>query len=548
MSFTFKTNPAFRITLTYLLIGVVWILFSDWMVYQVPGRNLRVELHTLKGWLFVGLSAVLMYYLTHKHLEQLARGHRTLSASEERLDLALTVSRMGVWEWDLITDRVDWSSECYEIVGLPDFDGSFESFSRLLHPEDAGHVVATVQQALEQRSEYADEFRIIHPVSGEVRWLSNRGRARYGDDGTPLVLLGTVQDVTGRKRDEQALTLSEARYRAVVEDQTEVITRFLHDGTLAFVNDVYCRLFGKTREELIGSRWQPEAVAADIPLIEERLHSLAPDNPVVVIENRVLAASGDVRWMQFVNRGFFDREGTLIETQSVGRDITDMKLAKESLRLYARRLVEIDEELRRTLAAELHDEIGRDLTALGISVAIIEGSLPERENKKISERLDDMRSMLESVSRTIRGMMAELRPPVLDDYGLPAALRWYCDVFALRAGLAVELEIADDFPRLAPAKELALFRIAQEALGNVSKHAHAKTVRVSLERAGVAVQMAVGDDGSGIDPGTVVNHQEQTHWGLTIMRERAQAIGGTLEIDTASGRGTTITVQLKEGT
>ena len=548
MSFRFKTNPAFRITLTYLLIGVVWILFSEWMVYQVPDRNLRMELHTLDGWLIVGLSAALMYYLTHKHLEQLARAHRTLSISEERLNLALTASRMGVWEWDLVTDRVIWSSECYEIVGLPDFDGSFESFARLLHPADAEHVVATVQQALEQRSEYTDEFRIIRPGSEEVRWLSNHGRARYDKDGTPLVLCGTVHDVTGRKRIEQALMVSEARYRAVVEDQTEVISRYLPDGTFTFVNDVYCRLFGTPGEELIGSRWQPVAMAADIPLIEERLRSLAPDNPVVVIESRVRVASGDVRWMQFVNRGYFDHEGKLVETQSVGRDITDRKLAEESLRLYARRLVEIDEELRRTLAAELHDEIGRDLTALGISVAIIEGSLLEGENKKMSERLEDMRSMLESVSRTIRGMMSELRPPVLDDYGLPAALRWYCDVFALRTGLAVELEIADDFPRLAPTQELALFRIAQEALGNVSKHAHARTVRVSLERTGVAVQMAVGDDGSGMDTGTVVNNQEQTHWGLTIMRERAQAIGGTLEIDTASGRGTTITVQLKEGT
>lgn len=547
MSFTFKTNTAFRIIFAYLLIGVAWILFSDWMVYQVLDRDVRMQLHTLKGWLFVGFSAALIYFLTNKHLDQLACAHRTLFASEERLNLALTVSRMGVWEWDLITDHVVWSSECYEVVGLADFDGSFESFARLLHPEDAEHVITMVQQALTQRSEYADEFRIIRPDSGEVRWLCNHGRARYDEDGTPLALFGTVQDVTARKRIEQALLESEARYRAVVEDQTEVITRCLPDGTFTFVNDVYCRLFGTSRDELIGRSWQPVAVADDIPMIEEQLRSLAPDNPVVVIENRVLVASGNVRWMQFVNRGYFDHDGKLIETQSVGRDITDRKLAEESLRLYARRLVEIDEELRRTLAAELHDEIGRDLTALGISAAIIEGSLPDGGNRKLSERLKDMRSMLESVSRTIQGMMAELRPPVLDDYGLPAALRWYCDLFALRMGLAVELDIADDFPRLAPAKELALFRIAQEALGNVSKHANAKTVRVSLERTGVVVQMAVGDDGCGMDPDKVVDQHEHTHWGLTIMRERAQAIGGNLEIGTASGRGTTITVILKEG-
>lgn len=131
---------------------------------------------------------------------------------------------------------------------------------------------------------------------------------------------------------ETALRQSEERYRAVVEDQTEIISRFTADGTFTFVNEVFCRFFGKTSEELVGSKWQPIPVADDLPVIKERLGSMSPANPVVVIENRVYSGRGEVRWMQFVNRGFYDAAGRLSEIQAVGRDVTERKQTQDVLR------------------------------------------------------------------------------------------------------------------------------------------------------------------------------------------------------------------------
>ena len=154
---------------------------------------------------------------------------------------------------------------------------------------------------------------------------------------TNIQLQETIADLTEHKelleerinertadlaRSTVLLSESEERYRTVVEDQTEVICRILADGTFIFVNDVYCRVFEKTKEELIGSTWQPNAYPDDLPIIEEKLRTMSPSNPVVVIENRVFSGSGDILWMQFVNRGFYDKEGRLVETQAVGRDIT----------------------------------------------------------------------------------------------------------------------------------------------------------------------------------------------------------------------------------
>jgi PAS domain S-box-containing protein len=120
-------------------------------------------------------------------------------------------------------------------------------------------------------------------------------------------------------------------HRTVVEDLTETICRFLPEGTITYVNEVCCRFFGKTREELIGRPWQHFVVAGDMPSIESRLRMLTPKNPVVVIENRVHEGRGKVRWMQFVNRGFFDECGALLEMQSVGRDITERVMVEQRL-------------------------------------------------------------------------------------------------------------------------------------------------------------------------------------------------------------------------
>lgn len=147
-----------------------------------------------------------------------------------------------------------------------------------------------------------------------------------------------VSDITAIKEAELALRSSEERYRSVVEDQTEVISRIRADGTLIFVNDVYCRLFGKTKSEFVGRRWHPVVHPDDIPDVEAQLRKLSPQHPIATIENRVYWDNGELHWMQFVNRGFFDAAGQLIEIQSVGRDITARKQAEVQLRISEERL------------------------------------------------------------------------------------------------------------------------------------------------------------------------------------------------------------------
>jgi len=140
-----------------------------------------------------------------------------------------------------------------------------------------------------------------------------------------------INDITERKRAEKALLESEERYRKVVEDQTEIICRFYPDNTYSMVNNVFASFFGKSKEELIGRKWFPDAHPDDVEMINSKLATMSPSNPVVVIENRALSGNRNFHWMQFVNRGFYDQAGNLQEIQSVGRDITERKRAEEAL-------------------------------------------------------------------------------------------------------------------------------------------------------------------------------------------------------------------------
>ncbi|MGD0251550.1 MAG: PAS domain S-box protein [Verrucomicrobiota bacterium] len=140
------------------------------------------------------------------------------------------------------------------------------------------------------------------------------------------------QEAAERKRAQEALRNSDEQHRAVLENQTEIISRFKAGHTYTFVNDVFCQFFGKTRQELLGSKWRPEVLPEDLQLVEQKVNSLSPANPVVLIENRVRSGSGEMRWLLFSNRAFFDEQNRLVEVQSVGRDITERKQVEEALR------------------------------------------------------------------------------------------------------------------------------------------------------------------------------------------------------------------------
>jgi PAS domain S-box-containing protein len=216
----------------------------------------------------------------------------------------------------------------------------------------------------------------------------------------------------------------------------------------------------------------------------------------------------------------------------------DLRQSQERLQALSRQLVDAQEIASRELARELHDRVGQNLTALNLTMTRLLDEVSLSQTPRLAGPLKDSLRLVSETMGHVRDVMAELRPPVLEDYGIAAALRWYGGQFARRAVVDVVVK-ADGDDRWSPETETALFRIAQEALTNVARHASAANVIVELGRADGQLTLVVSDDGAGFD---VKAPACAGCWGLVTMRERAESIGGRLTVVSAPGRGTRVEV------
>lgn len=360
-----------------------------------------------------------------------------------------------------------------------------------------------------------------------------------------------VNDISELKEIERQLRETKERYQAVLEAQTEAISRLAADGTYLYVNPVYCRFFGKTPEELLGQRWYPVAHPDDLQRVELSLATLSPENPVVTVENRVHSASGAVHWMQFVNRGFFAADGQLCEIQSVGRDVTERRQVELALqeanerleqRVLARtaelkqmavEMTRAEERERRAIARDLHDDLGQLLHVARLKFDALARLCKDGERLALCRQLD---IFLADASSRVRSLTGQLAPPVLDQFGLLPALYW----LAAEMGEAYELDVrisagGATCQRVEPLQASILFRCVRELLINVARHAAVGIARVELVETVAALEIVVEDHGRGCEPDALVS--ADARFGLSSIRERMHYMDGSLSVDSAPGRG-----------
>jgi signal transduction histidine kinase len=233
------------------------------------------------------------------------------------------------------------------------------------------------------------------------------------------------------------------------------------------------------------------------------------------------------------------RHRALAMANDMTRDLQD---SNRQLQILSRQLVDVQEAERRHFSRELHDQIGQNLTALSINIDILKSELPEDGGADRVKRLDQLADLVESTNTAIENVMADLRPPMLDDYGLLPALQWYGEEFSKRSGIEVEVEGDESMRRLAPGTEIAMFRIAQEALNNIAKHARASAVTIGLHAADGHCELSVADNGVGVAAARAGSQRRRPGMGMLSMRERTQAIDGRFEFETAPGGGSRVVV------
>ena len=382
---------------------------------------------------------------------------------------------------------------------------------------------------------------IVHPRF-TVRHISIK--AFKVQDGMGQV----VTDITQRVEAERKLKENEERLRSFMESATDTFNIWDSNLDLVYTPEKGIKEYfppGTKKEDILGKNL--------LEIVPDLKNTNRYDEYLKVIETGEPFFAEDV-----IPSAMFGHRHISIKAFKSGNDmgqvITDttrQKQADEQLRSYAERiramakqLSEVEESQRRTIARELHDNVGQNLTVLGINFSRAKTQMDKAKIEEVQSILDDSQHLLEQTTESIRNVMADLRPPVLEEYGLLAALRWYGNLFSLRNQISTTVQGEEPAPRLGIDVEIVLFRIAQEALTNIAKHAKASNVTMNFDIKDGRQRLVITDDGVGFDTGELSKYKEQTSWGLVTMSERAQSIGGSLSIESHPGGGTKIVVEV----
>lgn len=441
--------------------------------------------------------------------------------------------------------------------------------------------IPRLRELLEQilpRDSHFDGFEVDHEFEGLGRRSMVLNARRLPAAGPwPALILLAVEDITERRQAAEQLALSEVRYRRLFETAQDGIllvdpaTRRIFDAN-PFLTD----LLGYTHAELVGKElWEIglfrdiESNKAAFRKLQEEGYIRYEDLPLRTHDDRSIDVEfvsnvydvGETRVIQCNIRDVTDRkraedaaraahsglevrvkERTAELAQTNGTlksEITRRETAESDRRALQQQLTTVQEDERRRIARELHDQLGQHLTALGLGLKVVKDAMPAPSPER--DRLQSLQSLTDLIGREVHHLALELRPTALDDLGLQAALANYAEGWSERSGVEVDFHGSGmDAERLPSPVETALYRVVQEALTNVLKHAAARRVSVVLQRSPGQVSAVVEDDGQGFDAESVAGHR----LGILGMRERAALVGGTLAVESGSGRGTTVIARI----
>ena len=365
-------------------------------------------------------------------------------------------------------------------------------------------------------------------------------------DGEVEGFFVVVSDITVVKDAQNALRLSEERYRRVVQDQTEVIYRLNEGGVITFANEVFCRFLGKTEHELIGNIWHSIVFADDIERVTEALASLSSANPVLTIENRVCSGDGHVYWMEFTNRGRFDDAGRLQEIQSVGRDISERRQAEEKreqltrqLERLSARLTVAQEEERSRMAYQLHEELAQELATIKMYLHLT--GHPSADAQMVTPT-ESALSMLTRATERVRELVSSLEPRELEHVGLYAAVEMHCKRLIKTAACSLNIHAPKPEKRAPRSVEMACFRILQEGLSHSLHHSKASAIWVNLSQNSEKLSLEIRDNGIGFAPDNPRGNDAHDlgNLGLFAMQLRAKQAGGSITYQSVPSEGTVV--------
>jgi PAS domain S-box-containing protein len=377
-------------------------------------------------------------------------------------------------------------------------------------------------------------------------WIDARLVPLKASSGEVQAVVGIVRDVSTRVNAQEALAEREAYLRAMLDNFPFLVWLKDIDGRFLAVNQEFARACGRARSgDVVG--------LTDFDVWPKELAQRYVDDDRSVMATRKqkdveepIFTQGASCWFETFKTPVLDKLGKVLGTTGFSRDITErqrldaeLRGQREQLRALAAHVESVREEERVRIAREIHDELGQALTCMSMDLAFLDKQLPGG-NADAAARVSALAVLVKETVKTVRRISAELRPSILDDLGLAAAVEWLARDFETRTGIGCAVSVPSTV-NISAERGTVVFRMCQEALTNVARHAGATHVSIDLIEAGDSLTIEVRDNGRGITDEEV--HRPDS-LGLLGMRERASLLGGVAEVRGTKGQGTTVTVRV----
>jgi PAS domain S-box-containing protein len=469
------------------------------------------------------------------------RAEQALRESEQRLRLATQAGKMYAYEWDVESDKVMRSAEYASVLGSSDQAQHLtrQQVAATVHPDDREKFIAVIADLTPENPTTQISYRVFR-TDGSVIWVEKSARAFFDEQGKLLRMIGMVTDITERKQAEEALRDSEARLRLATQAgkmyayewdvATDVTVRSEEYANIVGLQDMP---INETHHQF-SSRVHPD----DRVRFSAAIADLTPENPTMRITYRVVRSDGGVIWLEKNGRAFFDVQGRMLRMIGIVADITERKLAEEALARVSRKLIAAQEQERRRIARELHDDIGQRLAMLTIEIGELQQSSFDLPTQ-VRGRINELKKQTSDIATEIQSLSHELHSAKLEYLGITTAIRGFCKEFGEQQKVEIDFQTHDLPSPLDPDISLCLFRVLQEALNNSAKHSGVRQVEVRLWGTLDEIHLTVSDRGAGFDS-EKEKQRESQGLGLISMEERLKLVNGTFSIESQPKRGTTI--------
>ncbi len=362
-----------------------------------------------------------------------------------------------------------------------------------------------------------------------------------------LIIVALLVNISLRKRYEAALKKSEEKYRDFYDNAPDMYHSLNRNGIVIDCNDTEAKMLGYAKEEIIGRPISDFLTEESRKTYEKQFSTLTDHKELFGLEREFVRKDGTIF---HVSQNVFieiDEMGALVKTKTIGRDITErmrvemeLRRSREQLRSLSAHIQSAREEERGHIAREIHDELGQTLSKLKLDISWLKKRFLA-DQAQLAGKADSMSDLVDSTIRTVQRISSKLRPGVLDYLGLSAAIEWQAKEFLEQTGIECHAEIDPDVAVDDQQTAIAVFRIFQETLTNIIRHAKASRVEVVLKQEKNMLLLRVGDNGVGIPAKKV---SDFTAFGLMGMRERARYLNGAVSIMGVPGKGTVVSVRI----